>query len=534
MIHANHPAREIPGGVRKTFEIRLRDDRIEDVLMNDGKKIKYNLLVGVLGQAVALVLGILLPKLVITNYGSEVNGLLSSVTNIYAYIALVEAGVAAASCQALYKAVAENDQNRMNAILSATDLYYQRTGYIYLGLIFAFSSIYPLLIKTEIPFFTVVLVILFNGLGNVINYFFHGKYLILLKADGKNYVRTGLELVTNTAKQIIKIILIKLGYNVIYVQFAAMMVSCVQMIYITYYIKKNYAWLNLDVIPDRSSISQSKNVFVHEINYLITSNVDTVVLTVFQTLKTVSVYSLYNLLFSTLNSLLRVVRDSLEFKIAHLFHEDREKFQNAFSVFEVYYITLVFAVFSVAYYFVLPFISLYTKNVSDVEYIVPVLPILFVLINLLSAGKYPSDAMVHIAGHFKQTQSSAVIETVINLVASIFLVQIAGIAGVLLGTIISSVYRTVYLVHYVNNNIIHRKTWNTYLCWCLNFVLFLITLVINRHISINLDNYFALFLFCVPYTICTVVLYFTVVSLVMKRHFFILWSMGKSWYQKKK
>ena len=78
-----------------------------------------------------------------------------------------------------------------------------------------------------------VLVILFNGLGHVINYFFHGKYLILLKADGKNYVRTGLELATNTLKHIIKIVFITLGYNVVYVQCAAMFVSFVQMIYIT-------------------------------------------------------------------------------------------------------------------------------------------------------------------------------------------------------------------------------------------------------------------------------------------------------------
>ena len=57
--------------------------------MNDGKKIKYNLIMGVAGQFLVLALGIVLPRLVITGYGSEVNGLLSSVTNIYAYIALL-------------------------------------------------------------------------------------------------------------------------------------------------------------------------------------------------------------------------------------------------------------------------------------------------------------------------------------------------------------------------------------------------------------------------------------------------------------
>jgi hypothetical protein len=141
-----------------------------------------------------------------TSYGSEVNGLISSVTNIYACIAIVEAGVTAASCQALYKPFSEHKRNDINAILAATHKYFHKTGLIYLGAIIAFSTIYPILIHSEIPYYVVVAVILFSGIGNVINYFFHGKYLILLKADGKNYVRTVVETFTNATKHISKIV----------------------------------------------------------------------------------------------------------------------------------------------------------------------------------------------------------------------------------------------------------------------------------------------------------------------------------------
>ena len=249
--------------------------------MKDGNKIKNNLLIGIGCQLLTMVLGVLVPKLVLNNYGSEINGLLSSVTNIYACIALVEAGVMAASCQALYKALAKNTRDDANAVLSATNIYYRRTGLIYSALIAVFSVVYPLFIKSEIPFWTVFLVILFNGLGNVVNFFFHGKYLFLLKADGKNYVRSGVELFSNAAKQISKIVLISIGLNVVFVQFAAMLTSFAQMIYITYYIKKHYSWIDLNAKPDFESISQSKNVFIHEVNFLITTNVDTVLLTVF-------------------------------------------------------------------------------------------------------------------------------------------------------------------------------------------------------------------------------------------------------------
>ncbi|MBO5870649.1 MAG: hypothetical protein J6Q89_07870 [Clostridia bacterium] len=57
--------------------------------MKDGNKIKNNLLIGIGCQLLAMILGVLVPKLVLNNYGSEINGLLSSVTNIYATLHVV-------------------------------------------------------------------------------------------------------------------------------------------------------------------------------------------------------------------------------------------------------------------------------------------------------------------------------------------------------------------------------------------------------------------------------------------------------------
>jgi len=487
--------------------------------MKDGNKIKKNLLVGVGCQLVAMLLGILVPKLVLNNYGSEINGLLSSVTNIYACMALVEAGVAAASCQALYKALAKKTKDDANAVLSATNIYYRRTGLIYSGLIIAFSLIYPLFIKSDIPFWTIFLVILFNGLGNVINFFFHGKYLFLLKADGKNYVRSGIEMTINVLKQISKIVLISLGFDVVLVQLAAMLMSFAQMIYITYYIKKHYSWIDLTVKPDYESISQSKNVLVHEINFLITTNVDTVLLTVFSTLKQVSVYALYNLLYSMVHKIIHSVQEALEFKVAYAFHTDREAFLKIFKAYEVYYITFSFVLYTVVSYFALPFMAVYTKGVDDVDYLLSNLPLVFAVVFLMTGAKYPSLSMVHIANHFKQTQNSAIIEAVINIVASIVLIHFFGIYGALLGTAASSFYRANYLIHYVNKKIINRSSFSTYKCLIVNFALFALIMYLNRYFVFDMASYWELVLYAIPYTMVVFAIYFTVSAIIEPKTF---------------
>ena len=501
--------------------------------MKDGNKVRKNLIVGILGQAVSILLGVLLPRLILSNFGSEVNGLLSSVTNIYAYIAIVEAGVAAASCQALYKPISQGNKNRVNAVLSASNKYYHRTGAIYLALIFAFSILYPLFIKTDIPFATVVLIILFNGLGNVVNYFFHGKYLILLKADGKNYIRTGLEIFTNSFKQISKIVLISAGFDIVTVHFAAMLVSYAQMICITCYIKKSYSWIDLRVKPDFKSLSQSKYVFVHEINYLITSNVDTVLLTVFSTLKTVSVYSLYTLLFGMVTRVLRTVKDALEFKIAHEYHRDQKTFLKLFEAYEAYYITFAFSLFTIVNYFIFPFMRLYTNGITDINYIQKYLPAAFVMVHLLEAGRYPSDAMVHISGHFQQTKNSAMIETAINIVVSVILVLQYEIIGALLGTIIASLYRTNYLILYVNKRVIGRKAVGTYKCWGINFAIYCMIAWLNQFIVPDLNTYIRVFLFCVPYSLLILMIYFTLISLCMPNAFQYVQCLVKSIMERK-
>lgn len=502
--------------------------------MRDVKKIKYNLIVGIISQIIILLLGIIVPKLVLTNYGSEINGLLSSVTNIYAYIAIVETGIAAAACQALYKPIVEKNHDSINSILSATNKYYQKTGFIYLSLVFAFSIIFPLFIKSDISYLTVLLIILFNGLGNVVNYFFHGKYLILLRTDGKNFIRTGLETFTNVFKQVSKIVLINLGFNVVLVQFVAMLASFVQMIYITFYIKKKYAWINLKVEPDTKAISQSKHVLVHEINYLITANADTVILTLFTNLKLVSVYSMYQLFFGMIERALRTVRDAIEFKIAHMFHQSKENFLQYFELFETYYITFTFALFSVANFFILPFLKLYTKGVTDINYIDMNIPIWFVLVNLLWTIRYPSDSLIHIAGHFKLTQHSAVIESLINIAVSVILVHFFGIPGVLAGTVISAVYRISYLLYYTSKKIINRSLKSPCICCLVNFVLLFLTIFVNRFINVGLDSYLKIFICCVPYAFCIVSVHLIAVSLIMPAKFKLAVSIFKSVILKKK
>ena len=474
--------------------------------MRDNRGIK-NIIFGLLNQAVTIGFGLILPRMFIMSYGSEVNGLLSSVSQIYVYIALLEAGIGTASLHALYKTLSFKDYNETNRVLAATNRFYRRTGFYYLLSVITLSIVFPHVLKTDISKLTVSLVVLLNGLGDVINFFFQGKYRILLRAEGKNYflsnLSTGVHIVTN----ILKIVLIHLGFNIVVIQFSYFVVSLGQMSIIMLYIKKQYNWIDLNVTPNFYAISARSSVMVHRIANLIFSNTDVLILTFMTGLKVVSVYSLYSSFFNMIKSILFSFLDGVQYALAQTFHSDFPSFLKMQERFEASYMTLTFALYSVLYILITPFLTLYTKNITDIQYVDKMLPLLFTLVFLLQGARGPMQLVTEYAQHFKQTRSQAIIETGINLIVTITSVYKFGIYGALIGTIAALLYRANAIIIYANRKILKKSPLVTYKRWGWNVSLFLILFVINRMIDFRVDNFYTFVILAVLSSLCVFGIY---------------------------
>ena len=109
------------------------------------KKIKFNLLSVVLCQIITIAIGFLLPRLYIENFGSSVNGVLSTIKQIFTYLCLLEAGVGLATSQALLKPVATHDKNSINSILAATKNHYIKIGFVYSAAVAVIAVVYGFL-----------------------------------------------------------------------------------------------------------------------------------------------------------------------------------------------------------------------------------------------------------------------------------------------------------------------------------------------------------------------------------------------------
>ena len=448
-----------------------------------------NLKWGLIGNIVTTMIAILIPRLFIVNYGSEVNGLMSSIKQIYVYLALLEAGVGDASVIALYGTVGRKDRQATNEVLAATHYYYRKIGILYGMCVLALSLVYPMLLDTPIPYGTCCLIMLLQGSGSVINYLFQGKYSMLLRVDNRSYVTTNLGTVITLMVDACRIFLLMNGKSIIAIQATYLFFNLIRMLYIAWYVKKEYPWIDLGVTPNFKALSHKSAVIVHQISSLVFGHTDILILTFVCGLKTVSIYSLYATMYGMVGNVIGIVANSVQAVLGQAYNTDRKRFVKLQDTYETYYLALVFGLLAVASVFMLPFMALYTEG-ADINYLDWKIPVLFTTYQLLNYGRTPAHNPISFAGKYEETQWRAWLETIINLVVSFVGVFCFGIYGVLLGTVTALLYRANDIIIFANKVVLNRSPWPTYRRWLRNFAIFLILLFISLKLPLRLDSYF--------------------------------------------
>lgn len=450
--------------------------------MNTKQRSLKNILYSALGQIVTIGFGLILPRLFVVSYGSEVNGLLNSLNQLLVYLGLFEAGIGAATLQALYHPVALDDWDSINHILAATNVYYRRTGRFYFIALVGTSLVYPFIVNSELSYVTICGAVFFSGVGNVVLFYFQGKYRFLLQAEGKNYITENLTTIVSVMVSLSKVLLISLNANIILILGISFFIQCLQAFYILWYIRRGYPKLRLDVAPDHQAIAQRNYALVHQISALIFQNTDVLILSVVCGLRVVSVYSMFKLVTSHLERIISLFLNSISFVLGQNFQVDKRLFIQRIDIVESYYSAMVYALFSVALFLFLPFMRLYTAGVTDINYIDPWLALLFVLISLLNQSRMPMLQVINYAGHYRQTMPQTIAESIINLAVSLVGVCFLGIYGVLLGTVVALAYRTNDIILYANRKLLDRVPWRSYMTYFIDILLFLVTQLLFRRL----------------------------------------------------
>lgn len=480
-----------------------------------------NIIWSIFGQMITLMIGILIPRFVIVSYGSEINGLLSSVGQIMSYLALLEAGLGMAAIQALYKPIAENDNHKVSQIVVATQNSYKKIGILYLIALIISALVYPFFVKSKMDYWFVFIIVILFGIPSVINFLFQGKYSILINAKGDLYYITNVNTVITVLNSLIKIFLLSIHMNIIFVQFMYCVTSLVQMFFVYRFVKTHYIWLDMNAEPEYAPLKGRNSAILHQICGLITNSTDVLLLTAFCDLKAVSIYSVYNMIFNIVYTIATSVNSGVQFIFGNAFYKGINYYKKLFNCYETYYICLTSSLMVVTFIFIKPFLILYTAG-ADADYVNNAFPMVFMIMKILHSYKNCATLTPSVSGHFKGTQRHAVIESVINLFISVMAINKYGMVGVLFGTIVAFIYRCFVSLIYTNRKILKRTNWANIKRILVNVFLILFYIGINSMMEITPQSYVHLLILAIPVTIIVLLTFTIINSLCNIKEFYIV------------
>lgn len=341
------------------------------------RRVLHNMCSSLLYNLSVILFGLLLPRLYLTSFGSELNGLDSTIKQIFSCLTLLEAGVGLASQQAYYLPVAVGDRKAINGIFSATHHYYRRTGIVYLLVTVVFALLYPLCINTVLSYGTVSLIVVFYGIPGIVSYLVQGKYRSFMEVEGKNYVITYITTATMAAGNLLRMLALLFTRSILLVQVTYCVPSVFQVLVLTAYMRKNYPWLNAHDTPNLEALAQRGSVLVHQLTSIVFNNTDTILISSLCGLASASVYTIYMLFFSNIEKLFYSIVNSISFRLGQLFYVEPEKFKRLYRLYDALYLSAAFALFTTVAVFLMPIIALYTSGVTDAEYLDTRLLVLF-------------------------------------------------------------------------------------------------------------------------------------------------------------
>lgn len=419
------------------------------------KKLILNTGTAFLNQLVTLVFGLIVPKLIISHYGSSANGLVSSVTQFLAFFSLLEMGVGGVVKASLYKPLADHDKEQISRVLISAKRFFTRIGLLMCIYSVVLMIAFPLGVDHQIGYISTAILVAAIALSYISQYMFGIVNQLLLTADQKAYVQMLISCLTISLNTICSVVLIELNAPIQYMKLVSSLILLLRPVLLKWYVTKHYD-LNFKLKLDEEPLKQKWNALTHNVAYYIAKHADTVVLTLFSTLKNVSIYYVYTLVTHSLQQLIELVTTGMGALLGDMYARKEEKLSATFAGFEWIMHTIVTIIYTVAGIMIVPFVFVYTRGVTDANYIVPVFSALIVIASASYSIRLPYNTMVQSAGHFKQTQTSAIIEAVLNVVISVLLVLKFGLVGVAIGTVISMAYRTVYLAWYLSRDILNR------------------------------------------------------------------------------
>lgn len=453
------------------------------------KNATLNILFAIILQLVTFVRGLILPRIIIPAYGSDINGLVSSITQFLTYISLLEAGVGTIFRSSLYKPLADGDTEKVSGVINEQKRFYRKIGLVFVFYVIALCFIYPLIAKTKISTEYIVSFILILSISTFAEYFISLPYVSLLSADQKVRISYIVSIVYTIVNILVALFWVWLKADIRLIYLSMCVIGLLRPLFYWLYVKKHYN-LSKTAAPDASALKQRWNGMVHHVSYYVHTNTDSAILTIFVGTAMVSVYNVYGAIIFGMERLITSVSAGTAAGIGNvLVSDDKKTIDRTVDLFEFIQSAATTVLFTITALMIMPFIKLYTANMTDINYIYPEFGYVLVCAEAIYCFRCIYSTISTNANKFKETQLGAILECVVNLVLSLILTLACGMGllGIAIGTLAGMFVRYLAEVLFLSKNVINRSVLKAFKSLLVNACIAAVSILIC-HFALNYDT----------------------------------------------
>ena len=474
-----------------------------------------NITSGFISQILIAFLSLFTTRVIKQSLGFEYLGLNGVFTNIVTFLCLSELGLSSAVTFALYKPLAEKNEELICSLLRFFRNTYRITSAIIFFIGISMIPILKLFIKTTLPSSYVITVYLLFIINSSVSYLLNYK-TILIRADQKNYILTIISVISTYITKITQLIVFYLTNSYISYLVIEIISTIIRNLIFSYKADKIYPFIlnknvkKLDADNFKLLIEKIKALFFHKIGGFALNGTDNILISYFLTVTVVGKYASYMSIVKLVLTLASEIFNNITPSIGnYITTEDKEKQYNLFN--KILFMNGLLCIFvSVCLCILLPnFIELWLGLDATLSILVTRLLAVY---TFLSISRYPILIFKDAAGLYEQDKYAPIFEALINLTLSIILGKIIGLPGIIIGTIASFVLVPIWVGSKVVYNTLFDKSVFIYLIKLLiNFIVSLIIYIVVFNVckQININNFILCFFIKFIVTIViTVVLIF--------------------------
>lgn len=477
-----------------------------------------NIAISLVTQIVIVILGFVSRKVFLDNLGTDYLGVNGLLTNLLSMLSLVEGGIGTSIVYNLYKPLAENNQEKVIALVQLYKKLYGILAIIITILSFILYFFLGSLIKggATIPFLGVVYSIFV--LKNIVSYLNAHKWS-LINADQKEYVIAKYNLGFNIITTIAKIWILVSTQNYILFLGVELFIFIIQNIFNGRIVSNRYPYIKtkkryqVDESTKQNLITNVKALFLHNIGAWAVFGTDNLLISAFIGLKQVGLYSNYTMIIGQLGALLGPILNGMGASVGNLLAtESRGK---SYEIFKTTYL-INFWIYTFATIFLYNLVEPFIVWWLGKGLLLDELTFCVVLLNFYLTGMRGTITIFKTkAGIFAPDKYMPLLESVINLGGSLILLKYFGLAGIFMGTTISTLavpfwtqsklvynqvfeksvieYFKIYLIYFLLAIVI--GVFTTWLCSLVNVEYLLLSLIIKGIICVVVINLILLMIF---------------------------------------